>query len=161
MKYNINNIITDFGNLYLDNLTKNYNSYCINNINSLIINNALLVFLSTSNHFILRNIKYLKIKDKYNNKSFEIKINNIKYLEIKYNEINSFKLYNCNVNNIYIINNIDFIKIFILNNKLINHLNIISELYSIKNNNTKLSNNIIIGDIHKNINKIIINNREF
>ena len=133
-------IINDFGNVYNDNLTYNgYDAYCFNNIDELIINDAIFVFLSNTNHFKFENIRHLIIKDKYNNNNLLIDITNIKSLHINFGIIQSINLNDVHINKLNINNELDFLKIYIFDPKNINELKMKSNKYYINNGYNKLS----------------------
>lgn len=134
LKFNNEKIINDFGNIYNDNLTfSGYFAYCFNNIDELIINNAIFVFLSTSNHFEFRNIKHLIIKDQINNNNLLIDMTNVKTLHINFRVIQSIDLNNVNIDKININNELDFLKIYIFDPNNINELKMKSKKYFINN----------------------------
>lgn len=135
-KYKFNNekIVNDFGNVYNDNLTFScYFAYCFNNIDELIINNAIFVFLSTSNQFEFRNIKHLIIKDQINNNNLLIDMTNVKTLNINFGIIQSLILNDVDIDKININNELDFLKIYIFDPNNINELKMKSKKYFINN----------------------------
>ena len=134
-------IINDFGNVYTDNLTFNgYPAYCFNNIDELIINDAIFIFLSSPFHYEFQNIKHLIIKDNINNKKLSIEMTNINSLHIMFKIIQSLTLNNVNIDKIDINNELDFLKIYIFDPNNINELKMKSKKYFINNGFNEIKN---------------------
>lgn len=170
-KFNNEKIVNDFGNVYNDNLTFSwYFAYCFNNIDELIINNAIFVFLSTSNQFEFRNIKHLIIKDQINNNNLLIDMTNVKTLNINFGIIQSLILNDVDIDKININNELDFLKIYIFDPNNINELKMKSKKYFINNGFNQLKDkkpiiltNVDIKDdyIKQHIKIININDKDY